>query len=424
MTIHPLILSTFDVNGGAAKAAFRLHEGLRGINIDSKMLVQYKDSDDPTVIGASNKLEKTLNQMRPTLDNLPLNFYDGHGYGAFSPQWFPDFITNKITTLSPDIINFHWTCGFIQIESIPRFKKPLVWTLHDMWSFTGGCQYSQDCQEYTKSCGKCPQLNSDKQNDISQWVWQRKSKAWRNLNFTIITPSIWLAKCVRASSLFCQTTIEVVPNGIDIQRYKPCNRKVVREWLNLPQDKQLVLIGANSLYFKRKGSEYLNVALESLRKSNRSDSIELVVFGTLANEHKLDVGIKSHYIGSLSDDISLAMLYASVDLFLAPYKEDNLPNTIMEALACGTPCVAFDVGGISEMIQHQINGYLAKPFNTDELVAGVIWVLEDNHRFLKLCDDARKKVECEYSQELQARRYSQVFTEVVQDYSQRRKSSI
>jgi glycosyltransferase involved in cell wall biosynthesis len=430
--MHPLILSTFDIKGGAAKASFRLHEGLRKINIDSTMLVQYHESSEDKIIGAANKLEKYLNQARPTLDNLPLNQYQGRGDGAFSPQWFPDFIDNKIAAISPDIINLHWTCGYIRIESLPRWKKPIVWTLHDMWTFTGGCHYSQECDRYTKSCGACPQLNSDKERDISRWVWKRKAKAWQNLDITIVTPSAWLAKCVRASSLFSQANIEVIPNGIDIQRYKPLNRKFAREHLNLPHDKQLILIGANSLYLRRKGSQYFQKALASLKASGYADKIELVVFGILPNEIKNKLQLKLdldldfhldfhldfqiHYIGNLNDEISLALIYAASDVFVAPYIEDNLPNTIMESLASGTPCVAFATGGIPEMIEHQNNGFLAQPLDAESLASGIIWVLENNQRWEKLKQNARKKVETEFTQQIQAKRYAKLFTEVIQKY--------
>ncbi|MEA5573378.1 glycosyltransferase family 4 protein [Calothrix sp. UHCC 0171] len=414
--MHPLILSTFDISGGAAKAAFRLHQGLRKINIDSTMLVQYQESSENHIIGATNKLEKYLNQGRPTLDNLPLNRYQGQGYGTFSPQWVPDLTKSKIANLSPDIINLHWICGYIQIESIPRWNKPLVWTLHDMWTFTGGCQYSHNCDRYIKSCGACPQLHSDREKDISRWIWERKAKAWHNLDITIVTPSQWLANCTRTSSLFSQASIKVIPNGIDIQRYKPLSRTFARECLNLPQDKQLVLVGANSLYLQRKGADYLHKALESLQ-TRYTNKIELIVFGTLPSEiqrkFKLDLGFPIHYIGNLKDDISLALIYAASDVFIAPYIEDNLPNTIIEALACGTPCVAFAIGGIPEIIEHQKNGFLAQPLDAEELAVGIIWVLENNQRWQKLSQNARQKVEREYTQEIQAKSYLQLFTEII-----------
>ncbi|BAZ42790.1 group 1 glycosyl transferase [Calothrix sp. NIES-4101] len=422
--MRPLILSTFDISGGAAKAAFRLHQGLRKIHIDSTMLVQYPESSENNIIGATNKLEKYLNQARPTLDNLPLNRYQGRGYGTFSPQWFPDFTNSKIANLSPDIINLHWICGYIQIESIPRWNKPLVWTLHDMWTFTGGCQYSNGCDRYIKSCGACPQLHSHREKDISRWIWERKAKAWQNLDITIVTPSQWLANCTRTSSLFSRASIKVIPNGIDIQRYKPLNRTFVRECLNLPQDKQLVLAGANSLYLPRKGSAYLHKTLKSLQTEYKH-KIELIVFGSLPSEaqsrFQLDFGFPIHYFGNLKDDISLALIYAASDVFIAPYIEDNLPNTIIEALACGTPCVGFAIGGIPEIIEHQKNGFLAQYLDAEELAVGISWVLENNQRWQELSQNARQKVEREYTQEIQVKRYLQLFTEIMNNTLESRK---
>ncbi|OUL28824.1 glycosyltransferase family 4 protein [Nostoc sp. 106C] len=408
-----LLLSTFDITGGAARAAFRLHQGLRKINIDSQMLVQYKTSSDRTVIGAQNKPEKWLNQMRPTLDNLPLNLYANDTIGKFSPQWFPDLIQSKIKRLSLDIINIHWACGYLQIETVAKFTQPLVWTLHDMWMFTGGCYYSLDCDRYLKSCGACVQLQSQKQQDLSRWIWQRKAKAWKQMNCTIVTPSIWLADCAKKSSLLQNFRIEVIPNGLDIQRYKPIDRKIAREWLNLPQDKQLLIFGAASTNHPRKGFHYLLSAIESLHKAGYQDKIELVVFGSSPPNEQKNLGFKLHYLGNLNDDITLALVYAAGDIFVAPSVQDNLPNTVMEALSCGTPCVAFNIGGMPDMIEHQQNGYLAQPFEVESFAHGIAWILADSDRLQRLRQRAREKAEQEFSQDLQARRYSHLFSEML-----------
>ena len=398
--MNPLILSTFDVSGGAAKAAFRLHDGLRNININSQMLVQYKTSSDPSIITNTNKLEKLLNQMRPTVDNLPLKFYPKHDYGTFSPQWFPDFINYKIKHLSPDIfpdiINIHWACGYLKIESIAKFKQPLVWTLHDMWAFTGGCHYSLDCKRYTDSCGNCAQINSHQEWDLSSWVWKRKAKAWQNINLMIVTPSRWLAKVARQSSLFKDYPIKVIPNGIDTKKYKPIDRNIARKWLNLPVDKKLILSGAAKSSSIRKGIHLLEKALQNL--SACKNQVELIIFGSLELSELNNAGFKCHYIGNLHDDISLALIYAAADVFVTASIQDNLPNTVMEALASGTPCVAFDVGGISDMIEHQANGYLAQPFKIENLATGIDWILSNDDP-QKICDRARKKVEQELSYE-------------------------
>ncbi|MBF2017511.1 MAG: glycosyltransferase family 4 protein [Rivularia sp. T60_A2020_040] len=409
--MNPLIVSTFDISGGAARAAFRLHNGLKDIDINSQMLVQYKTSNDNTVIGSANKLEKWLNQMRPTLDNLPLKFYPKHDYGTFSTQWFPDFIDSKIKHLSPDVINIHWTCGYLKIESIAKFKQPLVWTLHDMWAFTGGCQYSLDCDGYTKSCGDCIQLDSNKEQDLSRWVWKRKAASWQNLDLTIVTPSHWLAKVARKSYLLKDYPIKVIPNGIDIQKYKPIDKNLARKWLNLPLDKKLILSGAATNSY-RKGMHLLEKALQNLSSCGNTNQVELVFFGSLQPDEKKNGDFKCHYMGNLHDDISLALVYAAADVFVAASIQDNLPNTVMEALACGTPCVAFNIGGMPDMIEHQVNGYLAEDKDVESLAEGIAWILSNNSSE-KICARAREKVEQEFKIELQARRYSQLFDEVV-----------
>jgi len=409
------ILSTSDVNGGAARSGYRLHQGLQSIGIDSQMLVQDKSGSDKAVTAPSTRLGQSIAKMRVALDALPLKFYRQRDGTTFSLQWLPDKIVPKILQLHPEVINLHWTGeAFIQVETIAKFNRPLVWTLHDMWTFTGGCHYDQDCDRYTASCGACPQLCSSKDWDISHWVWQRKAKAWKNLNLTIVCPSLWLAECARASSLFKNVRIEIIPYGLDTARYKPLNRQVARDLLNLPQDKQLVLFGAlKATSDKRKGFHLLQPALQEMSKSEWKDGLELVVFGSAAPENPSYLGFKTHYLDILRDDLSLALVYSAADVFVLPYTQDNLPNTVLEAIACGTPCVAFNIGGMPDMIEHQKNGYLAQAYKIEDLAQGMAWVLENKERHQKLCDRAREKAEQEFTLEIQARRYLSLFTEIL-----------
>jgi glycosyltransferase involved in cell wall biosynthesis len=287
-----------------------------------------------------------------------------------------------------------------------------------MWPFTGGCHYSGECDKYTQSCGHCPQLNSQQDGDISGWVWWRKAKAWKNLNLTIVTPSQWLADCARNSSLFQDLRIEVIANGLDIQRYKPIEKKIARHLLGLPQDKQLILFGAmTATSDNRKGFHLLLPAIKKLSQGEIwQHKLELVVFGASEPVNPPDFGLKTHYLGRLNDDISLALVYAAADIFVAPSLEDNLPNTVMEALACGTPSVAFKIGGMPDMIEHQENGYLAHPYDIEDLAQGIHWVLEDSERYQKLCDCAREKVVREFTLEIQASKYLKLYNEVLQSF--------
>ncbi|BDA70278.1 glycosyl transferase, group 1 [Calothrix sp. PCC 7716] len=410
-----LHLSTYDITGGAARSAYRLHQSLIGINVHSQVLVQTKFGDDKNVIAPKTGLEKGLAKLGHALEAIPPRFYRQRKQTPFSTQWAPDLILPRVNRLNPDLINLHWTNeSYLRIETIAKLHSPIVWTLHDMSAFTGGCHYDEECGRYVKSCSLCPQLSSNNKFDLSHWVWQRKSNAWKNLHLTIVAPSTWMAKCARSSSLFQQQQIEVIPYGIDTQRYKPINRQTVRALLNLPQDKQLILFGAvNATSTPRKGFHLLLPALQNLCKSEWHDKIELVVIGASQPDIPSNLGFKTHYLGSLSDDISLAQVYAASDVFVAPSVQDNLPNTVMEALACGVPCVGFDIGGMSDMIEHLKNGYLAQPFDIADLSKGISWILESSDRHAKLCKRAREKVEQEFTQKLQASRYTYLYTDIL-----------
>lgn len=403
--IQPLLINTYDPKGGGgvARAAYRLHQGLIQLGVDSKMLVQDQRIDDRTVKSAPNKVAQRMWKARPVLDALPLQFYrNRQSYPArLSVQWLPDIITSRIAALNPDVVNLHWIGdGFVAAEALSEFNKPIVWTLHNMSAFTGGCCYSQECDRYTKSCGNCPILGHNKSWDLSRWVWQRKAKAGPNLKLTVLTPSKWLADSAKSSSLLKNSNIRVIPNGLDTGTYKPCDRQTARNILNLPQDRQLILFSAlNSTSKKRKGFPLLLQALKQLSNYENSHNWELIVFGTSQPKEKQDIDLKTRYLGTLSDDIFLAIIYAAADVFVAPSVQDNLPNAAMEALACGTPCVAFKIGGMPDLIEHKQNGYLAHPFATEDLAQGIAWVLESRQRWQVLSSRAREKVEQEFTLE-------------------------
>ena len=400
---------TMHENTGAGKATLRLHQGSIARNIDSLVLVSQKFSDSSSVVKPKGIIS-LYKKIQPLLiNNLIGKLVTANN--IFSVNFTPSLINQKLGNIKPDIINLHWIgWEFIRIEELKKFNVPIIWTLHDMWAFTGGCHYSQECDRYTKSCGFCPQLHSNKDGDLSRWVWQRKAKAWQDMNLTIVTPSEWLAKCAKASSLFQDLPIKVIPNGLDTQKYKPIDKQLAKKLIGLSSDKQIILFGAVSATSDaRKGFHLLMPALQKLKCSQKQERIELVVFGSSQPNNPPDFGFKVHYLGRLYDDISLALLYAAADVFVAPSIQDNLPNTVMEALACGTPCVAFNIGGMSDMIEHQQNGYLAQAFVDEDLATGIIWVLEDQERHRKLSDRARKKVEQEFTLEAQASAYLRLY---------------
>lgn len=410
-----LLLSTYDIEGGAARAAYRLHQGLQQQGIDSQMLVQTQSSDDPTVHAPRTRSARAIAQLRPTLDALPLQFYRQRDRVPFSLQWLPDRLPASIAKRFPDLINLHWSGrGFLRLETLTAFKQPLVWTLHDMWAFTGGCHYNQACDRYLKTCGACPQLQSHREWDLSRWVWQRKAKTFHQLDLTLVTPSHWLAQAASSSPLLQSFRVEVIPNGLDLQRFKPCDRQTARTWLNLPQDKQLLLFGAmDATSDPRKGFSELHQALQQLNQTTWREKLALVIFGASQASDSLDLGFETHYLGKLKDEISLALVYAAADVFVAPSRQDNLPNTVLEAIACGTPCVAFNLGGMPDLISHQQTGYLAQSCDTADLAQGIAWVLESCDRQQKLGNQARQQAERQFSLDRQAKRYSTLFQEIL-----------
>jgi glycosyltransferase involved in cell wall biosynthesis len=397
---------------GAGRAVLRLHTGLIKAKLDSSVLVLHKGLDSPSIIelgGWSGKYKQLQQEVSLRITNRVFGCHT-----TFSINTTPSLLQPQINNLNSDLINLHWIgWEFLKIEDLKKFKVPLVWTLHDMWAFTGGCHYSEDCDRYQKSCGNCPQLKKNKNINLSHWIWKRKAEEWKDLNLTVVAPSSWMADCAKSSSLFKNFRIEVIPNGLDLQTYQPNNQNLARQLLNLPQNKKLVLFGAFSAASdRRKGWHLLQSALQRLANSGREKRIELVIFGADRPEHPPDLGFPVRYLGHLNDD-SLALVYSAADVFVAPSLQDNLPNTIIEALACGIPCVAFKIGGIPDAIDHQQNGYLAQPFDVEDLAKGISWVLADEDYYQKLRCQAREKAENCFSLEKQANRYLTLYSEIL-----------
>ena len=407
-----LIVNTSDIDGGAARASYRLHKSLLALHVNSKMLVQNKISCDFTVIAETSKLRKGFNKLRPTIDSLPIGFFKERTKTLFSPSWFGfSNIVDHINEINPDIVHLHWICGgMMTIEDIARIKAPIVWSLHDMWAFTGGCHYDEECQGYEKECGNCKVLGSDKENDLSKKIFKRKQKAFtQKKDITIVGISNWLNECSKNSTLLKDKNHINLPNPLDTNIFKPFDKEKARELWGLPKDKKLVLFGAmGATSDPRKGFYELMESLEKIEDSN----VELVIFGSERCEDTKDLGFNVYYLGQLYDDVSLVTLYNSVDVMIVPSLQENLSNTIMESLACGVPVVGFDIGGNADMIDHERNGYLAKPYSTIDLAFGIEWVL-NNHNYKILCQNARNKVLNNFDSVILAEKYIELYKSIL-----------
>ncbi|WIW71092.1 glycosyltransferase family 4 protein [Anaerosinus gibii] len=415
-----LHVNTNDVEGGAARAAYRIHKGLIQNEVASMLIVQNKKTDDYTVKSlAQNKFVKLRDKVVPKIDNGIKSFYQN----KLDLPWSVNFFDNKkivdfINRSDADIVHFHWVNNaFISIDDIASLNKPIVWTLHDTWAFTGGCHYFGNCLRYKKGCGLCNQLKSSQKFDLSKILFIKKKKSYLKSNITVVTPSKWMGNCASESLLLADKKIKVIPNGIDLNLYKMIRKETFREIFGLKNNDIVIMFGAmQSTSDPRKGYFYLKEALVKLKEKIGLEAnyrIKILVFGADKPEYELFPDYQTIYTGHIYDDISLTLLYNCADVFVAPSKEDNLPNTVVEALACGTPCVAFQIGGMPDMITHKLNGYLAKPFDTDDLAQGIAFVIEDQERRNLLSIEARKKAEEEYDINVIIKKYLDLYREIL-----------
>ena len=401
--------------GGAARAGLRLHHGLNKKGIHSKACVHRKSSDDDSIVttsgfkrfwadGASFFSSKVDNYLKK----------DGQTWGSEYACSTP--YVSFINSLNPDIVNLHWLgSGFLPPASIAYLAKryPLVWTLHDMRAFTGGCHYSEGCRNFENSCGHCPQVSKPSQKDASNYSWRIKNRHFEKSNFTVVTPSVWLANEAKKSSLFSGKRVDVIPNGLDLQRFKSHDKSHARKQLGLPEEKNLILFGAlNSTGNDRKGFDLLRKALERLSETSASENCYLLILGTDATYDSLNLPLPGLCLKSVKDDSRISKIYAAADVFVAPSREDNLPNTVIESLACGTPVVAFEIGGMVDMIDHKKTGFLAKPFDIDAMASGIAYCLSEDAK-QRVSQSARETAEKNYCESMQASRYIDLYNELL-----------
>ena len=410
-----LIVSSSDLNGGANKAALRLHQGLLSHDVNSRMLVQNKISDDFTIIGPTSNLRRYLiNPLRPALDRVLMMIKGVNS--LFSVSQFPlSEIVRQINTIKPDIVHLHWVAGgMMRIEDIAKIRAPIIWNCQDMWPFTGGCHFSGSCKSYCGSCGNCPVLMSHKTHDLSRKVISRKLKSYAKVqSMTVVGVSKWITDCAKESSLFSDRKIENIPNCIDVNLFKPIDRNIAKDIFNIPTDKKVILFGAmDPSGDKRKGGKELFEAINLL--DLESESVVFVIAGSSRPEKMVYFKYPVYFISPLRDEVSLPLMYNIADVMIVPSLEENLSNSIIESLSCGIPVVSFDIGGNSDMIEHKKNGYLAKSTSSKDLARGINWILS-NDNYDDLSSNARKKVLEEFDSKVVTKKYIELYKRVLQE---------
>lgn len=365
--LHIVLLSYHDSNGGAGIAAGRLKVALEKAGHQMDYLVREKASTSDSVKFGTG-LISWLKFIAERLFFLRFE-KDKSIRFLFNPGVFGSDISKHPLIQQADIVHLHWVnFGFLSVSdiaSLTRLNKPVFWTLHDMWAFTGGCHHSGACEHFQQSCGDCKFLKNPHPTDLSHRLWEAKKTEFASNNLHIITCSDWLGKRAKQSSILGSHSIQTIPNAIDTEFFSPNDAT----GLGLDANKKYVLFVAMRVNAPAKGFHLLKEALHYLDAA----TTELLIVG---GEMKEELPLKAHNFGQISDPAKMRDIYAAADVFVTPSLEENLPNTIMEAMACGTACVGFEVGGIPEMIKHEVTGYVAQAFDPKDLAKGINWCLQ------------------------------------------------
>lgn len=420
-----LHFSTYDITGGAAKAAYRQHMALRDAGHFSKMIVRYKRSRDKDVrrAGPLFNFRPVFNRIKNKIRFLGENFpkapfmmnYDMNQ--GIDTEFFYDENPDSV-----DIISLYWITDFLTVKAIREiyeyYRRPLVWTLLDMEPVTGGCHYSYGCRNFTRQCENCHLLKTTSLKNWPQVVWRRKYEYLKGLPITFVAPTTWVAERIRESSIFSGHRVDIIPLAIDIKVFKPGDKNTSRRLLGIPEDKKVIFFGAYSLADPRKGMMYLRDALQKLVSDvsnedsllNQKD-IFLLIAGSEDTDMLRSLPFTSKRLGIIKDNNTLVLAYQASDIFVSPSIEDAGPMMIPEAMLCGTPVAAFNTGGAPDLIETMKTGYLAAYKNSQDLARGIYSVLTaDNTQDIK--DAAYEMALSRHSSSVTAGRYLELYKEI------------
>lgn len=412
------LLNTFDTAGGAARAMHRLYVGLGRLGVDRTLYVARRDSDDPAIVPvrpATPEEQTEYQDLEAAVraEEAPYAPLRGGGFIPFHSERAARARLLEQRMRPADVFNLHWTRGLVDWAHFMAHRGPhqaLVWTLHDQNIFTGGCHYTGDCENFARSCGACPMLDSTDESDLSALILSRKRAALTGLRapLHIVTPSRWMAAEAARSVLLRDRPIHVVPNGLDIDQYRPRDRAGLRARHGIAPDALVILFVSHVLEDPRKGYAHLKAALDTLPE-------DAPVILLLAGQGQVPPPARVPVIqaGAVREDAEMAALYALADLVAVPSGQENYPNTGLEALACGTPVIGFNLGGLPDMVQSGHNGILADRHDTAAFTLALREALRDRNRLAGWGREGRAFVERECSLDRVAARYAAIYREAL-----------
>ncbi len=397
--------SDYAFGGGATIAMHRLHVGLTNLGIDSKILSGKKTlkTDDASAIRRNHRLERLLGGVTAKTGLNDIQCISS--FGIKQDPFYSD----------AEIVNFHiMHSGYFSYLALPTLSegKPLVITLHDMWNFTGHCAYSYDCSKWKSGCGQCPDLGvyPPIERDSTRLEWKLKNWVYEHSDITVIAPSKWLTEQAQQSMLN-RFPIHCIPYGLDLKTYQPIDQNDCRSALGIPKNKYVLMFAAFSLEDSRKGGDLLASALRKLPDSLKKNCFLLMIGGGIGSN---DIDIPSLELGYVSNERFKAIAYSAADLFIFPTRADNLPLVLQESMACGTPMITFDVGGVSDLVRSGETGFTADAEDVEGFRDAIVNLLEDSELRLIMRKRCREIAEAEYSLPLQAERYLKVYQELLE----------
>ncbi|MDF7807632.1 glycosyltransferase [Pontiellaceae bacterium B12219] len=394
---------------GAGNAVVRIHHALIQQGIESRFI--YLRPHD-SLVSPFAQWEKKTNGAQNLLVAKVVGGDPVAGYPAIN--LFPTKVLKTINTSDADIVHLHWINGeMMSIAQIAKINKPIVWTFHSMWPFLGMHHWDNQRTE-DRGQNSAVEVKDSWQKFLDKWTYKRKEVHWQDLKCQVVCPSTWMADCARRSELFGNHSISVIPNCLDLEIFRPLgNRLELRKQFGLPLYKRVILFGATQPGSKRKGGDLIASIFQGLE--NKSE-YTLAVFGTadrnVYTSIESEYGLETHELGFIHDEETMARIYNSADIMCVPSRMDNLPSTCVEPLACGVPVVAFNVGGIPDIVEHQVTGYLAEPFDPDDFRNGIAWAL-DGRRATESMSACRERAERLFDPKVVAKQYFQVYENMV-----------